>query len=40
MQIEEHLQGYKQVFADEGVWSVLSSRISKILEIVSEFNLV
>lgn len=35
LQIETHLQDYKQAFADEGIWAVLSTRISKILEIVS-----
>ncbi|XP_018561954.1 protein timeless homolog [Anoplophora glabripennis] len=33
LQIEEHLQSYKEAFADEGVWAVLSTRLSKILEI-------
>ncbi|XP_017771147.1 PREDICTED: protein timeless homolog [Nicrophorus vespilloides] len=32
LQIEEHLQSYKEAFVDEAVWAVLSSRISKILE--------
>lgn len=36
MQIEEHLQSYKLSFADEGLWSVLSSRLSSILEQVSD----
>lgn len=33
LQIEEHLQSYKQAFADEAVWAVLSTKLSKILEI-------
>lgn len=36
LQIEEHLQCYKQAFADEGIWAVLTSRLSKILEMVSQ----
>ena len=35
LQIESHLQSYKEAFNDETVWAVLSTRISKILEIVS-----
>lgn len=35
IQIEEHLQNYKEAFADESVWAVLSARLSKILELVS-----
>lgn len=34
LQIEEHLQMYKQAFADEAVWAVLSTKLSKILETV------
>lgn len=37
IQVEEHLQSYKEAFADENVWAVLSTRLSKILEIVSIF---
>ncbi|KAF7285717.1 hypothetical protein GWI33_010138 [Rhynchophorus ferrugineus] len=33
LQIEGHLQNYKEAFADEAVWAVLSTRLSKILEI-------
>lgn len=35
LQIEDHLQSYKEAFADEQVWAVLSTRLSKILELVS-----
>lgn len=35
LQIEDHLKSYKQAFADESVWAVLSTRLSKILETVS-----
>ncbi|XP_060524214.1 protein timeless homolog isoform X2 [Cylas formicarius] len=33
LQIEDHLQGYKEAFADEAVWAVLSTRLSKLLEL-------
>ncbi|CAH1127073.1 unnamed protein product [Ceutorhynchus assimilis] len=33
LQVEDHLQNYKEAFADEAVWAVLSTRLSKILEI-------
>lgn len=33
LEIEGHLQSYKEAFADEAVWAVLSTRLSKILEI-------
>lgn len=33
LQIEEHLQNYKQAFADDGVWAILSTKLSKILEL-------
>ncbi|XP_065170446.1 protein timeless homolog isoform X2 [Atheta coriaria] len=33
LQIEDHLRLYKQAFTDEAVWAVLSTRISKILEV-------
>ncbi|EEZ99220.1 protein timeless homolog isoform X1 [Tribolium castaneum] len=32
LQIEDHLKSYKQTFADETFWAVLSTRLSKILE--------
>lgn len=35
LQVEEHLQCYKQSFADEAIWAVLSTKLSKILETVS-----
>lgn len=35
LQVEDHLKNYKEAFADEGVWAVLSTKLSKILEIVS-----
>lgn len=35
IQIEEHLQSYKDAFADETIWAVLSTRLSKVLETVS-----
>ncbi|KAL3279158.1 hypothetical protein HHI36_016672 [Cryptolaemus montrouzieri] len=34
MQIEDHLQSYKLSFADDALWAVLSSRMSKILETI------
>lgn len=40
MKIEEHLQSYKQSFADEAIWAVLSTRLSKILELVRELLLL
>lgn len=33
LQIEEHLQSYKQAFADDSVWAILSTKLSKILEL-------
>ncbi|KAK5650484.1 hypothetical protein RI129_001513 [Pyrocoelia pectoralis] len=33
LKIEEHQQKYKQAFADEKVWAILSTRLSKILEV-------
>ncbi|XP_066149968.1 protein timeless homolog isoform X2 [Euwallacea fornicatus] len=33
LQVEDHLKNYKEAFADEAVWAVLSTRLSKILEI-------
>ncbi|XP_050308820.1 protein timeless homolog [Anthonomus grandis grandis] len=33
LQVEGHLQSYKEAFADETVWAVLSKRLSKILEL-------
>lgn len=33
LQIEGHLQSYKEAFADEAVWAVLSTRLSQILEL-------
>lgn len=33
LQVEEHLHSYKAAFADETIWAVLSTRLSKILEI-------
>ncbi|KAL1505671.1 hypothetical protein ABEB36_005177 [Hypothenemus hampei] len=33
LQIEDHLKNYKEAFVDETVWAVLSTRLSKILEI-------
>lgn len=38
LQVEGHLQNYKEAFADEAVWAVLSTRLSKILEIVSAYS--
>lgn len=35
LQIEEHLQSYKQFFTDETVWEALNRRLRKILETVS-----
>nr|CAI5848023.1 unnamed protein product [Callosobruchus analis] len=35
LQIEEHLQLYKEAFVDNDVWAVLSTKLSTILEIVS-----
>ncbi|KAJ8982321.1 hypothetical protein NQ317_006666 [Molorchus minor] len=32
LQIEDHLQSYKEAFADEAVWAVLSTKLSRILE--------
>lgn len=40
LQVEGHLQNYKEAFADEAVWAVLSTRLSKILEIVSIFSII
>nr|XP_023016006.1 protein timeless homolog [Leptinotarsa decemlineata] len=33
MQVEDHLKSYKEAFTEEGVWAVLSTRLSKILEV-------
>ncbi|KAJ8921929.1 hypothetical protein NQ315_008563 [Exocentrus adspersus] len=33
LQIEDHLQSYKQAFVDDAIWAVLSTRLSKVLEI-------
>lgn len=35
IQIEEHLQSYKESFTDDGIWAVLCTKLSKMLEIVS-----
>ncbi|KAJ3665888.1 hypothetical protein Zmor_001353 [Zophobas morio] len=32
LQVEDHLKSYKETFADETFWAVLSTRLSKILE--------
>lgn len=40
LQIEDHLRLYKQAFTDEAVWAVLSTRISKILEVVSGYYIL
>lgn len=33
LQIEEHLQRYKQSFTDNSIWAILSTKLSKILEL-------
>lgn len=33
LQIEEHLQNYKQAFTDDAIWALLSTKLSKILEL-------
>uniref|UniRef100_A0A1Y1K941 Timeless N-terminal domain-containing protein n=1 Tax=Photinus pyralis TaxID=7054 RepID=A0A1Y1K941_PHOPY len=33
LKIDEHQKKYKQAFADEKIWAILSTRLSKILEI-------
>lgn len=33
LQIEGHLQHYKEAFADDAVWSIFSAKLSKILEL-------
>ncbi|CAH1999400.1 unnamed protein product [Acanthoscelides obtectus] len=35
LQMEEHLQSYKEAFVDDDVWAVLSTKLSQILEIVN-----
>ncbi|KAK9879050.1 hypothetical protein WA026_003865 [Henosepilachna vigintioctopunctata] len=37
IQVEDHLRSYKIAFADGALWAVLSSRLSKILETVSNY---
>ncbi|KAG5899963.1 hypothetical protein JTB14_034534 [Gonioctena quinquepunctata] len=32
LQVEDHLKLYKEAFSDEGVWAVLSTRLSMLLE--------
>ncbi|KAH1021930.1 hypothetical protein HUJ04_011414, partial [Dendroctonus ponderosae] len=33
LRVEDHLQNYKEAFADEAIWALLSTRLGKILEI-------